>query len=81
MLDMILLNNDYVICDIIKTNPFEYNNHSSDHDSFTLNILKPLNKSSIDNNNNIDNNINNQKFFNYANADMASLKLELTNID
>ena len=50
MLDNVLTNNNYVICDIVKTNHLEYNNHTSDHDFFTLNLLKHLNNSSSDNN-------------------------------
>ena len=80
MLDLVLTNNNYVICDIVKTNPLEYNSHTSEHDSFTLNLLKPLNNSSYDinNNKNIDNNHIN---FNYAKANTTNLKIALFNIN
>ena len=70
MLDLVVTNNNYVICDILKTNSLEYNIHASDRDSFTLNLLNPLNNSSHDikNNNNID---NNYIHFNYVKDNMA----------
>ena len=71
-LDLVITNNNYVICDIVKTNHLEYNKNAIDHDSLThLTIL-------YNNNNNSD---NNHIHFNYTKANMINLQIALFNIN